>query len=353
MTSVNDTVANFNTCQRLVKEAVGSGCKVVFFPECFAFIGAKPGEAQAMAEPLDGPVMGKYKELARDHSCWLSLGGFQESCAGESRIYNTHVVIDDTGVIQSTYRKIHLYDVPMVGLVESKQALAGDLGLVTCDSPAGVLGLAICYDMRFPEMHQQLTFQHGAQVNGGRHVPQPMYMIRACVGGISGSRHRLFTASMASLTFRSTHAATGSHSLPQRAHAPAAADTCAQVLLFPSAFAMKTGEAHWETLLRARAIECQTYVVASAQVRPAPDEPERAPSPHSFGPACRPACTMRMATGGARGATLLLSIHGGRWLHQWGRRSPASPSSRSTWIWSTLRAPTCPCTITGGAAAHR
>lgn len=66
--------------------------------------------------------MSAYTQLARDHDVWLSLGGFQERCEGNERIYNTHVVVDNMGCIQATYRKIHLYDVPMVGLVESKQA---------------------------------------------------------------------------------------------------------------------------------------------------------------------------------------------------------------------------------------
>lgn len=115
---------------------------------------------------------------------WLSLGGFQERCEGNERIYNTHVVVDNMGCIQATYRKIHLYDVPMVGLVESKQArgascltcihvstsnsltsqaIAGD-SVVACDSPVGRLGVTICYDMRFPELYQKLTFLHGAEV---------------------------------------------------------------------------------------------------------------------------------------------------------------------------------------------
>ena len=201
MTSINDTAANFATCKKLTQEAVRKGCQIVFFPECFSFIGAQAGEAQAVAEPLDGPTMGWYKQLARDESVWLSLGGYQEKGPeGDSRIYNTHVIINSAGSLISAYRKIHLFDVPMVGLVESKQAIAGR-ELLSCDSPVGKLGLAICYDMRFPEMHQKLTFSHGAEV-----------------------------------------------------------------LTFPSAFAMKTGEAHWETLLRCRAIECQTYVVAAAQV---------------------------------------------------------------------------------------
>jgi len=199
MTSVNDAALNFAVCASLVRQAKEKGCQIVFFPECFSFIGAQPGEAQRIAEPLTGPLMSRYLQLAKEHRIWLSLGGFQEKCNGEERIYNTHVVVDDGGAIQAAYRKIHLYDVPMVGLVESKQALAGDR-LVACDSPVGRLGLTICYDMRFPELYQKLTFLHGAQI-----------------------------------------------------------------LLMPSAFATKTGQAHWETLLRCRAIETQCYVVAAAQ----------------------------------------------------------------------------------------
>lgn len=201
MCSVNDVHANFSTCARLVKEAKERGAKIVFLPECFSFIGARPGEAQAVAEPLSGPIMRRYRDLACEHDVWLSLGGFQEKSddPGEGRIYNTHVVVDDCGMVSAAYRKIHLFDVPMTGLVESRQALAGE-ELVSCASPCGKLGVTICYDMRFPELYQKLTFLHGAQV-----------------------------------------------------------------LLMPSAFAMKTGEAHWETLLRARAIETQCYVVAAAQ----------------------------------------------------------------------------------------
>jgi predicted amidohydrolase len=180
------------------------GCALVCFPECFSFIGAKPGEAQAAAEDLSGPTVAKYKALAKEHGLWLSLGGFQEKSPPEEnesgKIYNTHLVIDAGGELVAVYRKIHLFDVPMTGLVESRQSLPGK-ELVACPSPAGRLGLTVCYDIRFPELYQKLTFLHGASV-----------------------------------------------------------------LLVPSAFAMKTGEAHWETLLRCRAIESQCYVFAAAQV---------------------------------------------------------------------------------------
>ena len=201
MTAVNDTEENFATCAGYAREAARQGCKMVFFPECFSFLGARPGEAQGVAESLDGPVLRRYRDLAQSESIWLSLGGFQESCDGEEqRIYNTHIIVDDHGEIRKSYRKIHLFDAPFTGLVESKQAMPGS-EVVSCDSPIGKLGVTICYDMRFPELYQKLTFAHGAQI-----------------------------------------------------------------LLMPSAFAMKTGAAHWDTLLRCRAIENQCYVIAAAQV---------------------------------------------------------------------------------------
>merc|ERR1712186_245304 len=97
---------------------------------------------------------------------WLSLGGFQEKDPEgneEGKIYNTHLIIDATGDLVAHYRKIHLFDVPMTGLVESKQSLSGK-ELVACPSPVGQLGVTICYDIRFPEVYQKLTFLHGAQV---------------------------------------------------------------------------------------------------------------------------------------------------------------------------------------------
>jgi len=203
MTAVNDKDANFAVCSARVREAKESGCVFVCLPECFSFIGARPGEAQSNAEELSGPTMQRYCALAAEHSIWLSLGGFQEKGPADDekgRIYNTHLIISAEGKIEATYRKIHLFDVPMTGLVESSQALPGEV-LASCASPIGTLGVTVCYDVRFPELYQKLTFLHGAEI-----------------------------------------------------------------LLVPSAFAMKTGEAHWETLLRGRAIETQCYVLAAAQV---------------------------------------------------------------------------------------
>lgn len=209
MRSVNDKEKNFEVCAGLVEKAKEQGCQLVAFPECFSFIAAGPGQAAAAAEPLEGPTMKKYCKLAETHKVWLSLGGFQElpdpseqadkAESGAAKFLNTHVIVDAGGNIVASYRKIHLFDVPFTGLMESKQSVAGK-EVVACDSPVGKLGVTVCYDLRFPELYQRLRFNLGCEV-----------------------------------------------------------------LLVPSAFTMVTGAAHWETLMRARAIECQCYVIAAAQ----------------------------------------------------------------------------------------
>ncbi|KAJ8540335.1 hypothetical protein K7X08_030254 [Anisodus acutangulus] len=202
MTSVNNLAVNFSTCSRLVKEAASAGAKLLCFPENFSFVGDLEGESLKIAEPLDGPIMRGYCSLARESSIWLSLGGFQEKGSDDAHLRNTHVLIDDNGNIRSTYSKMHLFDVDVPGGAVYKESSFTEAGkdIVVADSPFGRLGLTVCYDLRFPELYQQLRFNHDAQV-----------------------------------------------------------------LLVPAAFTTVTGQAHWEILLRARAIETQCYVIAAAQ----------------------------------------------------------------------------------------
>ncbi|KAM3345357.1 deaminated glutathione amidase, chloroplastic/cytosolic [Capsicum galapagoense] len=202
MTSVNNLAVNFDTCSRLVKEAASAGAKLLCFPENFSFVGDLQGESLKIAEPLDGPIMKGYCSLARESNIWLSLGGFQEKGSDDAHLRNTHVLIDDNGNIRSTYSKMHLFDVDVPGGAVYKESSFTEAGkdIVVVDSPFGRLGVTVCYDLRFPELYQQLRFNHDAQV-----------------------------------------------------------------LLVPAAFTTVTGQAHWEILLRARAIETQCYVIAAAQ----------------------------------------------------------------------------------------
>ena len=204
MCASSDVEKNFEVVADLCSQAKDRGCSMLFLPECFAFIGVKGTDALAVMEPLNGPLLGRYRELAAKHGLWLSLGGFAEQGPDRDRRFNAHIIVNDAGEIRASYRKIHLFDVDMGDvngpvLMESRTAAAGE-ALVTGDSPAGKLGLTVCYDLRFPEMFARLRYELGCEM-----------------------------------------------------------------MLVPSAFTKPTGQAHWETLLRARAIETQSYVVAAAQ----------------------------------------------------------------------------------------
>lgn len=133
------------------------------------------------------PITSIIKELcyiAYESKLWISGGGvhtsvdpqsdsefddentIEEEEGGRKKIYNTHVIIDDNGQIQSYYHKIHLFDVSIPNKVNLRESNTTSPGtkLVVCDSPIGKLGLSICYDMRFPEMYVKLVQEMGAQV---------------------------------------------------------------------------------------------------------------------------------------------------------------------------------------------
>ena len=209
LTSTADKEANLSRASSHVKRAASMGAKLAFLPEGFDFIGDTKNAARELAEPIEGPTVTAYRKLAREHGIALSLGGLHEAILpGEDdggKIRNTHVLIDGSGEILSTYSKAHLFDVEIPGkfkLRESDWTVAGaEMKPPAAVSAAGGLrvGLGICYDLRFPEMAQYLA-RRGADV-----------------------------------------------------------------ITYPSAFTVATGLAHWESLLRARAIETQCYVVAAAQ----------------------------------------------------------------------------------------
>jgi predicted amidohydrolase len=156
------------------QEAAGRGCRALFLPECFSFLGSSPRESLAAAQPLvrriptstsyliavsevlslrrqvypydhlnhsqslekrndfcmqDGPLMARYRHLARDTGVWLSLGGFQELSPEPGKLYNCHVVLNAQGEVAATYRKVHLFDVDVPNgpvLMESGFTLAGE-----------------------------------------------------------------------------------------------------------------------------------------------------------------------------------------------------------------------------------
>ncbi|XP_051865784.1 deaminated glutathione amidase [Pristis pectinata] len=205
LTSTADKEHNFRQCRQLVREGAARGVRMLFLPEAFDHIAPSTEETLHLADSLQGELVGRYRQLARETGLWLSLGGFHErgpDWAQDRRIYNTHLLLDDSGQTAGLYRKTHLFDVDLPGQVSLKESsftIPGPRIEPPVTTPIGKIGLAICYDLRFPEISRAL------------------------------------------------------------------ADAGAEILTFPSAFTLTTGMAHWEPLLRSRAIETQCYVVAAAQ----------------------------------------------------------------------------------------
>jgi deaminated glutathione amidase len=200
MTSTADVERNLATAERLVAEAAARGARFVSLPENFAFLRSE-GEPVPEAQALDGGWVARMAEAARRHALTLLLGSLPEKAPGDTRVYNTSVLLGPDGRTIAAYRKVHLFDIDLPGmehLKESKAVLPGD-AVVVADAPFGRIGLSICYDVRFPELYRRLS-REGARV-----------------------------------------------------------------LAVPSAFTERTGKDHWEVLLRARAIENLAYVVAAAQ----------------------------------------------------------------------------------------
>lgn len=207
MTATPDKEANFRTCTQLVEQAKVGGASMVFLPEGFDYIGSSREETLQLSESLDGETISRYTHLARKLDVWLSLGGFHEQghdWKTDRRIYNSHIIINGQGEIVSVYRKTHLFDVEL--------------------SSKGV------------------SLKESAfTIPGPRLVPPVQTPIGKVGLGVCYD-----------LRFPELSAALQRHG--------------AEILTYPSAFTVATGTAHWEVLLRARAVETQCFVLAAAQV---------------------------------------------------------------------------------------
>ena len=193
----DDVEANIERAAGLAREAA-SGADLVVLPEYVQFRGSAAG-FRASAAPTPGHTTEPFAAVARETGTWILAGSHAESSGDPDRPYNTAVLIDRSGAVAATYRKLHLFDVAVVdgpADTESARVTPGDRAVVTRVDEAS-LGLSICYDLRFPELYRALS--------------------------LAG----------------------------------------AQVLAVPAVFTATTGRDHWEPLLRARAIENGAFVIAA------------------------------------------------------------------------------------------
>jgi predicted amidohydrolase len=203
MASREDVAANLATAAELLNRAAEQGAVLAVLPENFACMPAREADRTKIAEDDgDGPIQDFLQSRARQLGLWLVGGTIPIRCPEDPRPAAACIVFDDHGRRRARYDKIHLFDVSIPGANESyreSESICPGEQPVVLDSPVGRLGLAVCYDLRFPELFRAML------------------------------------------------------------------DYGVEVVALPAAFTHRTGQAHWETLLRARAIENLCWMIASAQ----------------------------------------------------------------------------------------
>jgi predicted amidohydrolase len=199
MASGPNVAGNLSEALRLIENAVAQGAKLVVLPEFFSIMGMKEDDMMAVREQPGAGVMQTFlAEMARKHRIWVVGGSIPLVANAPNKVRNSCLVFDDHGEQVARYDKIHLFNLDL-GNEHYHEANTIEAGnqVVVVDSPFGRIGLAICYDLRFPELFRAM-----------KNV---------------------------------------------------------DIVVLPSAFTATTGKMHWETLVRARAIENLTYVIAAAQ----------------------------------------------------------------------------------------
>jgi predicted amidohydrolase len=167
LNSTTDKERNTATAERLVRAAATDGAELVALPEKWNLLG--PAEdLRAGAEPLDGASLTTVAGWARAHGIRILAGSIAERAEEEERLFNTSVLIDSDGEIAAIYRKIHMFDVDVGGIVyrESEAEQAGR-EIVSVDAGPIRVGLTVCYDLRFPELFRILA------VGGARLITVP------------------------------------------------------------------------------------------------------------------------------------------------------------------------------------
>ncbi|WYZ36759.1 hypothetical protein EsH8_II_000265 [Colletotrichum jinshuiense] len=287
---------NLEQCLRLVAKAAVGGAKVLFLPEASDYIASSPQESLSLAQPQSqSPFVLGLQEAAKAHSLAVSVGihvptaatldqPTRASPATTPKLLNRSLWINADGTIDhlASYDKLHLFD--FGALRESATVQAGPSLCPPFPTPVGRVGSLICFDLRFPEPALALT-----------HPGPKSPFVDPAVGP-------------------------------------------AQILLYPSAFTIRTGQAHWETLLRARAIETQSWVIAAAQV--GAHNPKRSSYGHSM--VVDPWGRVKLELGGvdaegraeegAEGAIGFVEVD----LEEWAKIREAMPLARRTDVYPEI-----------------
>lgn len=206
MRSGLDVAENIATASDLIRQAAAQGAELVATPEMTSLMDQSPGGTYARSSCESwNPALQAFRDLARELGVWLLIGSLPIKVEGgkleAGRCANRSFLIDPAGAITARYDKIHRFDAQLgagnAGM-ESRDYTAGEEAVVAA-TPLAMVGMTVCYDVRFPHLHRDL------------------------------------------------------------------AKAGAEIIASPAAFTRVSGEAHWHVLLRARAIETGSFVIAPAQ----------------------------------------------------------------------------------------
>jgi deaminated glutathione amidase len=202
MTSGIDPDANLGAIAHMAGDAAAGGAEMLFLPEMSVLLDRDRQRSAPHIRPeAESHWPARLGAIAADAGLWLHAGSAPFASEDGARRVNRSLNFGPDGVIAARYDKVHMFDVDLPTGESWRESAAFDGGreLVTLDTPAGRLGLSICFDLRFPELY----------------------------AGLVGAG--------------------------------------AELIAIPAAFTVPTGAAHWHVLLRARAIETASYVIAAAQ----------------------------------------------------------------------------------------
>ena len=163
MTSGIDPAVNARAIADGVAQATAAGSAMLFTPEMSGLLdGNRERARQNIVSEGEDRVLAATREAAAKHGIWVHLGSLALKGAGEDgrdKFLNRGFVIDAAGAVRASYDKLHLFDVDLANgesWRESNTYCRGERAILV-DTPVGRLGLAICYDMRFPDLFRALS----------------------------------------------------------------------------------------------------------------------------------------------------------------------------------------------------
>ncbi len=159
MTSGIDPLVNIASISEAISQAAGSGAAMLFTPEMSGLVDRDRERARRhVVAEQDNPLLPVVRDAAARHGIWVALGSLAV-LRDDGRWANRSLLIDGQGNIAARYDKIHMFDVELStgeSWRESAAYAAGDAVVSADDTPLGRLGLAICYDVRFPALFEEL-----------------------------------------------------------------------------------------------------------------------------------------------------------------------------------------------------